>query len=323
MKANDGPDLSIVMTVVDGDAALVKGLMALRNQVDAGRLEIIVPYDDTISEMAALAPRFPEVRFVDLGSLHSKGTPLNAYSQHAIYDRRRAGGLRAANGRLVAMLEDRGLPQPGWARAMVALHEEATCAAIGGAIENGAEGSLRWALFFCDFGRFEPPLEESDPEYLTDINLCYRREALESVRALWEDRYFESQVNWALRRNGLRLRVSDKALVVLERRKIGLWSVMNERIQWGRIFGQVRGRETSPLGCLVWAAAAPIIPVVLFTRHFRRQLEKRRNVARFIRAIPATLLLLHCWVLGEFIGYCEAARMPRRPDAAEPMRRSG
>jgi hypothetical protein len=317
MEAGNRPELSVVLTVVDGEPALTRSLLALRDQIDAPTLEIIVPYDDTIADVPALASRFPEVRFVDLGSLHPKGLVLNAYTQHAIYDRRRAGGLRAANGRLVAMLEDRGRPQPNWARAMVALHEETPCAAIGGAIENGAQGSVRWALFFCDFGRFEPPLDISEPEYLTDINLCYDREALNGVRDLWEDRYFESQVNWALRRRDLRLRLSDRALVVLERRKIRLGSVMNERIQWGRIFGQVRGKETTPIRCLLWATVAPALPLVLFVRHFRRQLAKRRNVPEFVKAIPATLLLLHCWVLGEFIGYCEAARMPRTSAAKE------
>jgi hypothetical protein len=307
--------MSVVVTVVDGKAALERCLLALRAQVDVHALEIIVPYDDTIPDIVALASAYPEVRFVDLGSLHAKEEVLNAYTQHAIYDRRRAGGLRAAKGKLIAILEDRAPPRPGWASAMGELHAEARYAVVGGAVENDAKDSLRWALFFCDFGRFEPPLDIVDPEYATDINLCYEREALESVRELWENRYFESQVNWALRRTGHRLRLSDKALVVLERRKIGLPSVMKERIQWGRIFGQVRGIETSAMRCLMWAAVSPAIPIVLFFRHFRRQLAKGRHVSEFMRAIPATLLLLHCWVLGEFIGYCEAAKMPRKPGA--------
>jgi hypothetical protein len=177
-------------------------------------------------------------------------------------------------------------------------------------------------LFFCDFGRFQPPLDDADPEYATDINLCYRREAIESVRDLWEDRYFESQVNWALRRAGHRLRLSDRALVVLERKEIGLGAVMRERMGWGRIFGQVRGAETTRGRCLIWAAVSPAIPFVLFVRHFRRQLGKRRNIAEFVKAIPAIVLLLHCWGLGEFIGYCEAAMTPRtrprRNTAGEP-----
>ena len=311
MSSSERPLLSIVMTVVDGEAALVRALDTLRQQAHPPAMEVIVPLDDSIADMAHLSSRFPEVRFVPLGALSPPGVTLDAFSQHAIYDRRRAGGLRAATGTLVAMLEDRGLPRADWARAMVDLHAASPRAAIGGAIANGAPGSLRWALFFCDFGRFQAPLELEDAEYVTDINICYAREAIESVRELWEDRYFESQVNWALRRQGHRLKLSDKAMVVLERGPIGVGAVMRERIAWGRIFGQVRGRETTPLSCLGWAAVSPIIPWVLFARHFRRQLAKGRHVREFVRAIPAMLLLLHCWVLGEFLGYLDAARMPR------------
>lgn len=305
------------MTIVDGEPALTGGLEALRNQLGGPKLEIIVPYDDTISGIDAIAERFPEVRLVNLGSLHPENTPLNAFTQHTIYDRRRAGGLRMATGRLIAMLEDRGYAQPDWAQNVMALHNNPNYAAVGGTIENGAQGNMRWALFFCDFGRFQPPAEQDDPEYLTDINICYKREALHSVRHLWQYRYQEAQINWALRRAGLHLHLSDKARVVLKRRGISLEAVIKERIQWGRVFGQVRGRETSRTGSLLWAAVAPVLPSVLFIRHFLRQLKKRQKVFEFIRAIPATLLLLHFWALGEFIGYCEAARMPRKPETNE------
>jgi hypothetical protein len=320
MSSNEPPLLSIVMTVVDGEAALVRALEALRQQANPPAMEIIVPLDDTIADMARLASRFPEVRFVPLGALAPPGATLDAFAQHAIYDRRRAGGLRAATGNLVAMLEDRGLPRAGWARAMVDLHAASPRAAVGGAIANGAPGSLRWALFFCDFGRFQAPLDQDDAEYVTDINICYARDAIESVRDLWEDRYFESQVNWALKGRGHRLQLSDKAVVVLERGPIGVGAVMRERMGWGRIFGQVRGRETTPLGCAAWAAVSPVIPWVLFARHLRRQLAKGHHVREFVRAIPAMLLLLHCWVLGEFRGYLDAARMPRPTTAgADPQ----
>lgn len=309
--------LSIVMTVVDGEAALVRALEALRRQVDPPAMEIIVPVDDSIAEIARLAARYPEVRFVQLGPLSPPGATLDAFAQHAIYDRRRAGGLRAATGALVAMLEDRGLPRADWARAMVDLHAASRRAAVGGAIANGAAGRVRWALFFCDFGRFQAPLAQDDAEYVTDINICYEREAIESVRSLWEDRYFESQVNWALRRRGNRLQLSDRALVVLERGPIGLGAVMRERTGWGRIFGQVRGRETTPARCLAWAAVSPAIPWVLLARHFRRQLAKGHHMREFAGAVPAMVLLLHCWVLGEFLGYLDAARTPR-PSGAGP-----
>ena len=299
------PDLSIIVTVVDGGAALERCLESLSAQSEAPAMEVIVPYDDTSPEVAELAGRFAEFRFLALGRL-VEGPAEDEYRRHVLYDRRRSGGLKAARGRLVAMLEDRGPPRTDWARQMVALHENSAYSAIGGAVENGAEGDLRWAIFFCDFGRYQAPLEVADPEYLTDINICYKREALESVRPLWERRYQEAKVNWALREAGHGLYLSDRPVVVQQRAPISLAAAIEERIHWARTFGEVRCEETPASTCFLWAAATPMLPVLLFFRHFRRQLGKKRNLRAFLEASPATLALLHFWALGECLGYCKA-----------------
>lgn len=300
------PELSVIVTIVEGGKALHRCLEALSNQMDPPGMEIIVPYDESIAEVAQLATTFPAVSFLKLGRLAVDGPPDNPLTLHELYDQRRSGGLREAKAGLVAMLEDRGRPQPAWARAMLDLHASSSCPAVGGAVENGAHDSIRWALFFCDFGRFQPPVEQDNPEYITDINICYKRSALESVRDLWEQRYQEPRVNWALRRSG-RLYLSQRPVVVHERVQISLWSAVTERVQFGRIFGQIRGREAPFLKCLLWAASTPIVPWVVFVRHFRRQLGKRRHVREFVLAMPAILLFLHAWIAGEFLGYCDSA----------------
>ena len=301
------PKLSVIVTVVDGGATLTRCLEALCHQVGAPTLEIIVPYDETISYVGSLAERFPTIRFLSLGRLVDAGSARGAFAQHDLYDRRRAGGLHAAKGRLVAMVEDRGRPKSDWARAIAALHEGNDYAVVGGAVENGSDSVLLWAVYFCDFGRYQVPLEQIDPEYVTDINICYKNEALNAVRDLWSQKYQEARINWALRRLGRRLYLSDRPIVVEERNPVSLIVLLAERVQWGRVFGQVRGREMSRLRSLIWLAAAPLIPAVLFARHFRTQLQKRRNIAAFVRAMPAIVVLLHFWALGECIGYCESA----------------
>jgi hypothetical protein len=247
-----------------------------------------------------------------LGTLVAAAASGGAYAQHELYDRRRAGGLHAANGRLVAIVEDRGRPRSDWAQAIAALHEGNDYAVVGGAVENGAESVLLWAVYFCDFGRYQPPLDQRDPEYVTDVNICYKREALYKVSDLWKQKYQEPEINWALRRLGQKLYLSDRSIVIEERVPMRLTALLAERVDWGRVFGQIRGREMSRMKCLIWAAATPVIPTILFVRHFRRQLRKRRKIAQFVYAVPAIVILLHFWVLGECIGYCEAALRSRR-----------
>ena len=318
------PVLSVVVTVVEGDPALTRCLEALSMQTGAPDMEVIVAYDDAIPEVSELATRFPGVRFLDTGAI-SQGMCRNAFAEHALYERRRAAGLRAATGRLVGMLEDRGWPRSNWATAVIELHDRTAFAAIGGVVEHGGRGALRWALFFCDFGRYQPRVREGDAEYLTDVNICYKREALEAVRDLWHESYQESTVNWGLRRRGYGLHLSQAPVVVEQRATVRLWHVIQERVHWARSFAHVRGREAgSPLTCVIWATATPILPLLLFVRHLQRQLRTRQHIPEFVRAIPATLTLLHSWSLGECIGYCEAARslrQPSRPSNSEHARK--
>jgi hypothetical protein len=300
------PALSVVVTVVEGGAALERCLAALSRQTDAPAMEVIVPFDDTIRDVTHLAAAYPAFRFVDIGEIEGAGRRRDAYTQHMRYDCRRSAGLATARGRYVAMLEDRGWPRPDWAREMVALHEHMPHAAIGGAVENGAVGSLRTAVFHCDFGRYEPPLQAGDADYVTDINICYKRAALDAVRPLWEMRYQEVPVNCALRKHGLHL--SDRPRVVQQRGPLRLGDALAERVQWGRTFGLVRGRAGSRVAALGRVAAAPLVPAVLLWRHVRKQLASDRPPSRFVPAVPLTLLLMLFWALGEAIGELEALR---------------
>jgi hypothetical protein len=244
--------------------------------------------------------------------------PANAFAQHILYDLRRTAGLKTARGRYVAMLEDRGWPRNDWARTMVSLHETLPYPVIGGAIESGATGMLGWAAFFCDFGRYEPPLEIGEPTYVSDVNICYKWAALETVRPLWEHRYQEATVNWALRRRGLRLHLSERPRVIEERGRLRLWPTLAERVHWGRTFGLVRGREGSRAVTLLRVLLAPLIPAVLLLRHVRKQFAIRRRLWQFVRVLPATFLLMLCWTFGEAIGEIEALLIAREPGAPSP-----
>ncbi|HEX6559879.1 MAG TPA: hypothetical protein VF021_10465, partial [Longimicrobiales bacterium] len=66
------------MTIVDGGERLVRCLNALVQQDAAPELDIIVPYDNTVTAMDDVERRFPAVRFLPLGELtttHAPGTP--------------------------------------------------------------------------------------------------------------------------------------------------------------------------------------------------------------------------------------------------------
>ena len=299
------PDLSIVMTIVDGGAVLTRCLDALSRQQGDARFEVLIPYDHMSQEVGELAGRYPQFDFIDLGRILGGTVPKNPLEMHAFYDTRRAEAMKRARGRLIGIIEDRGVPDPHWVETMIRLHDEHPHGVIGGAVTNGVNRLWNWAIFFCDFGRYQPPLSEEDPEYVTDTNIVYKRDAIMSVRNLWEVKYQEAQVNWALRDAGAGLMLTDAPITEQHRPKVSIGSLAAERLHWARMFGQVRAREITRGQRLKLCLAMPLLPFVLFLRHFRRQVAKGRYVGKYIAAAPLTLFLLVCWSAGEFIGYVE------------------
>ena len=302
------PELSVIVTVVEGEPALSRCLAALARQERAPAMEVIVPFDASVAgAVASLTEFYPKVRFLALGALIATPRPRDAFEEHELFDRRRAEGLKAARGRLVAILEDRGAPRPDWARAMIDAHAASAAAAIGGGMTNAATTAMGRALFACDFGRYQPPFPEGEVEYASDINICYTREALDSVRELWSERYQETLVNWALHDKGRRLLLSSRPMVVHTRGPAPLAAVLGERMHWGRVFAIQRGGGWSPGRSLLAAAATVALPALLFIRYLRQMHAKGARFGEVADVVPAFLLILPAWSLGEALGYLDAA----------------
>ncbi len=300
--------LSIVVTVVDGGRALQACLHALYVQDTAEPLEVLVPFDATIAEVGQLAERFPGVRWLDLGHVRTQRPAHTQAGQHELFDRRRSAGLAAACGEKVAILEDRGIPRSDWARAALAIHAAKPNAVVGGAVENGVDRPLNWAVYFCDFGRYQLPLEHGPAAYATDVNVVYKREALDRTREHWKERYHETTVHWALQRAGETILLSPEPVVEQVRRKLRLSAVLVERYHWGRLFAYTRAREASNARRLCFAAGAPVLPFLLLARVVRDRIRRRAQVGLALRVMPLILLLQAAWCAGEFVGY--ATRRP-------------
>jgi Glycosyl transferase family 2 len=299
--------LSVVITVVDGHEALERCLRSLTRQDDVPAMEVIVPYDDSIEEVGRLARAFPTFRFLALGRMDTAKPKSGAAGQHELFDRRRSAGLAAARGTLIAILEDRGVPRSDWARAIVSLHERFPHAVIGGAIENGRDRRLNWAVYFCDFGRYQRPLPEGPASYVSDVNICYKGAALQRVAELWRGRYHETTVHWALQRAGETLFLSPDAVVDEIRDDLKLSSLLRERFAWGRLYGYTRARELPATRRLAMTLLSPMLPLLLLFRLALLQRRKGVTFGRFVAVSPIVLILLTAWSLGEMIGYATGA----------------
>lgn len=293
--------LSVVVTIVDGGPALQRCLAALTTQAGAPPFEVVVPHDRSVAGIPVLAAQFPGCRFLDLGDVATERPAGSAAGQHELFDRRRAAGLAAAGGDIVAIVEDRAPPRSDWAASLLAEHTRHPHAVIGGAVANGRDVALHRAVFLSDYGRYEPPFEAGPRDWVTDVNVSYKRPSLEAVRAVWADAYHETSVHWALQRAGATLWLTPAFVVESRRDELTMGGLLGERFAWGRLFAATRARESGLGRRLVRAAAAPVLPLVLLLRIARREIARRRG-AKLPAIVPALILLLTAWSLGEATG---------------------
>lgn len=309
MTAADGrPELSVVVALISGRPEdLERCLRALADQREAPALEVLVPYDEAARGVAAVAERFPDVRFLPAPELDTAAARAGASREH--HDTLRTLGLRAARGAAVALTEDHAVASPGWAAALVrflAAHPDV--AAVGGAVECGAvDGGeprlLNRAVHLCDFGRYQNPLSAGPAAYVSDSNVAYRTEALEAVRAAWADDYHETLVHAALTAAGHELWLSPDPVVHQVRSSLRWRGALRERFVWGRSFAGTRTRELSAARRAVYAALSAALPLVLTWRVLQGARARGRADGPFFAALPLVLLLHGFWALGELAGY--------------------
>jgi hypothetical protein len=180
MRTSPNPVLSVLVVIVSDTTEqraavsdLAGCLAALSKQIDAPPMEIIVPHRQDVDGIEALRKEFPQVTFLLVTDL---ATSSRAGSREH-HDILRARGLSAAHGDVLGLLEDHGRPDENWCAKVVAAHRK-PYAAIGGAIENGLDRPLNWAVYYCDFGRYQNPLPPGESSCASDANVSYKRAAL-------------------------------------------------------------------------------------------------------------------------------------------------
>lgn len=271
-------------------------------QVQGKPIEVIIPYDTTRKEMGLLKTQFPQFSFLAVGDVATAARPGSQTATHEIYDHLLAAGLGAAQGDVIALVQDTVITNSDWCNQVLEAHR-LRYGVIGGAVEHAGKSTLNWAVYFLDFGGFQPPLPEGSVSYLTDINVSYKRDVLALVRPLWEQSYHEVTVNWSLARCGVVLWQRPQIVVRQDRGRLHLFSVLRERVAWGRLFGQLRSQEVSTVKRLLYLIGSPAIPLVLVGRTADKVSAGGRNRGHFVRSLPYLVVVTAAWCFGEFLGY--------------------
>ncbi|NOD78587.1 MULTISPECIES: hypothetical protein [unclassified Ruegeria] len=299
------PDISVIVAIVDGKEALRTCLRALTKQTGDQTAEIIIPYDQLSHEAADMESEFPAFRFLDLGVVAGGMVPRNALDLHRYWDIRRAKGIKAARGRLIGLIEDRGIPARDWITSVIELQEQTGAAAVGGCADNGYDTTWNWAIHICDFSRYMAPVPTGEADFLSATNACYKADTLHALHALYEHRFYEPSVHAALQAKGHKLVLSDRPRTTQYRPRIPTSRLAVEWFHWGRKYARIHTGEISTGHRLFRAAVTPLLPFVLFLRHLRTQRQKKIYLRQFRRASPLVFLIVSMWALGELAGYIQ------------------
>lgn len=294
MSASDGaqrPVLSIVVAHPGPDGAGSACLEALRPQVGAD-VEVIVV---AAAPIARPVPHWFEELVVPGGLAPELW----------------AAGVVRAEGTIVGLLSTAVAPGAHWVARTLAVHATGA-AAVGGPIEPGAGGTLvDWALWFCRYAPYLPPLVNPEAVEVPADNASYLRRVLVRYRELYERSFLEPFLHDAMRADGHAVRMTSERTV----RTLGgarATAFCRQRFLHGRAHGARRseGQRRGPI--LRAALTAPLVPAVMTARAVASVMAKRRYRARCLASLPLMVAFYCCWAAGELVGRLETVLVTTR-----------
>lgn len=292
------PSLSVVVASRRSRDLLEACLASLLPQCRELGAELVVVRPEDLDGAADLRTVDPPVRF--RSAPPGSGVP-----------ELRGRGLEAARGDVVALTEDHCLAAPDWLDRLAAGHERGADV-VGGRMDNARRGALRdWGAFFAEYGFFAGD-RERDASMLTGANVSYGPRVLGTVEAMSLDGEWENVIHAALAADGRRSRFTPDAVVYHNRS----WSVADfcgDRFRHGRAYARRRLRDAgASVARWAYLAGTPLLPVLLAARIGRTVPASLRGP--FVASLPATLLFLTAWAVGELVGYLEGASGGERTD---------
>jgi hypothetical protein len=217
-----------------------------------------------------------------------------------------AAGVRQASAPIVAFAESHAYPGPGWAERLIEAHRQ-PWAGVAPMIGNAnPETLVSWANLFIDYGRFVEPISGGAVDYLPGHNSSYKRDLVleydSELEALMEA---EILLHGALRMRGHELYL-DSTIRTLHLNITRWASWLPERFYTGRRFAAARALGWPAWRRLLYALAAPLIPLIRLPRVLRDIRGSTRD--DLLPAIlPPIVVGLVVSAIGEGAGYALGA----------------
>ena len=253
------PELSVIVITPDRYATIRKTMGLLAAQTARERLEVLIvaPSDDVLAEAQAHVGDRLRVRVLPVGQVTTVGAA-------------NAAGVRAASAPLVAFVEEHSYPEPGWAQAFIAAHQQ-SWAVVGPVARNANPDSLvSWADFALFYGPWAEGHSAGAVEHLPGHNSSYKRDLLLAYGdELGPLLGAESVLQWDLRAKGYALYLEPAARMAhVNFGLMGPW--LTTLFHASRLFAAVRAAHWPWWRKALYVLGAPLIPAVRLVRHCAR-----------------------------------------------------
>ncbi len=283
------PELSVIVTTIDGLPLLHEGLKALQKQRGECQSEIIVIGHLSAETLAHLNKLFPEVQ------------AINTETRMAIPTMRTLG-LSAANGAIVAFTEDRCVASENWLQEILKAHQLGYDA-VGGAIENGSQHRLiDWAVYLCEYSSAMLPIPAGETGGIPGNNAAYKKAVLDGLDDNLKKNYWEFFIQQELKHRGIKF-LSVPSMIVYKKKQFGFGYFMAQRFHFSRSFAGMRRQQMSTAGRLLYGLLSPALAGLMIWRTAQQVFMKKRFRTRFMLTLPLLSFFALSYAAGEFVGY--------------------
>ncbi len=286
---SSSPAVSVVIASIVGAPFIDECLASVFAQRNAPDFEVIVVDCRGPENVARLAKRFPEARFIQL------------QKRETVPQLRRIGAEQA-RGEIVAIIEEHCLAAENWVEALSESFS-AGYVAVGGPVDFHKDSRLRdWITYFVEYNSYLPPWPDGDTFNVGSANAAYKRETLLSHLAVLNDGYWEAALHPKLLAEGRKFR-SVPSMIVYHRGPFDYFYYLRQRYLFSRAFSGARRGTISAGQRAFYLLAAPAIPLLLLSRIASRVFAKKCHPNKFLLSLPLLIPAMTSYVAGEWMGY--------------------
>lgn len=243
------PKISIVVCTYNGSRTIrecLDGVHALRYEGGRKGWECVVVNDGSTDDTARIFEDYPWVRVVDAG-------------QNGGLSRARNLGMRAAEGEIVAYLDDDAYPDPEWLTHLALAFAHSEHVGIGGPnIAPPRDGFVADCVAHSPGGPSHVLHSDTEAEHLPGCNMAFLRSALLAIDGFDEQFWIagdDVDLCWRLVDNGGSLGFSPGAMVWHHRRG-SIRGYLKQQRNYGRAEGMLQSKwpeKYNRLGHMRWA----------------------------------------------------------------------